>query len=194
MQRNTILIEDDRQKVGKHVEKNRYWYDEGRRVYRCRLPFGDYALVRETDLRIRGLLKININLPFGQLSFSPQIIVDTKQNIAELATDLINDHARFKRECVAAQDAGVLLVILVENREGVENLSDLHNWLEPIAAYKKRKGKARRIGSTLAKQCNTMHERYGVCFSFCKPEKSGARVIEILERGEEWIMKNKQEA
>ena len=110
--------------------------------------------------------------------------MDTKKDIIELGVDVKADHARFKRECIRARDMGTLLVILVENTDGVRNLADLEKWTEPDESFdrRNRSGKAvRYTGRSIAKACQTMHDAYGVMFGFCEPHEAGERIIAILD-------------
>ena len=154
------LLEDSRQQKGKHELKAAYFEQTGEVVIRNALPVGDYQR-------------------------PAKVAVDTKKDINELAADLHRDHKRFRNECIRAQELGTQFVILVENEDGVTCLADLAEWVEPESSFKvrNRKGGAhRRMGSRLAKECETMHERYGVMFGFCHPLDSGAKIIEILDR------------
>lgn len=152
-----VLIEDTRNKPGKHAGKNEAWKADGVAVVRSKLPWGDYCLV-------------------------PPVAVDTKMDIQELHADITQQHDRFKRECVGAREAGCQLVILVENRDGIRCLADLAAWSESEYSFKRRKRAQRPIdGGRLAKACATMSERYGVRFEFCKPTDAAARILEILE-------------
>ena len=87
-----IIIEDTRQKDGKHQQKHIGFEDLGVELLRCKLPFGDYAL-------------------------PPSVSVDTKENLEEIAGNLcgsMKERDRFIRECKAAAAAGCQLVIMVE--------------------------------------------------------------------------------
>lgn len=156
------IIEDTRNKANKHKLKNDYFAACGDHVTRCKLPFGDYALMLTRS-------------------------VDTKENIYELAQDINNDHARFKAEIVGAMNAGCKLYILTENTDDVNTLADLKVWLESFEHYKLRLAKnpkAKRInGETLAKACETMAKRYGVQFLFCSPEQSAPLIRKLLKEG-----------
>ena len=116
--------------------------------------------------------------------------VDTKADIYELASNLKQQHERFRRECVRASEAGYQLIVLVENVDKVSNLYDLADWIEPMDHFMARKRKSggrvkvRFTGTSLYKACKTMTERYGVRFAFCPPEGAGIRVIELLKEGE----------
>ena len=73
------ILEDTRQKPGKHDVKAKAFQDAGMDVYRCKLPFGDYAPV-------------------------PPVSIDTKRNIDEIAGNICGkEHARFIREYKAAR-------------------------------------------------------------------------------------------
>ena len=69
----------------------------------------------------------------------PQIIVDRKQNIAELAKNCTADHERFRRELERAQKANTTLVGLVEQNRykdrdkwiHIETIEDLMLWESP---------------------------------------------------------------
>lgn len=154
------LIIDSRQKPGHHNAKHRHFEESGETTVVCALPVGDYQR-------------------------AAACAVDTKKDIIELASDIKQQHARFRRECERAQALGTQLVILVENEDGVRSLHDLAAWTEPDKSWErrmKRGAKMRYDGEQLAKACRTMHERYGVLFGFCSPDESGARVLELLER------------
>lgn len=146
-----IIIEDSRQKKGMHEIKHSHFEKMGVRIIRNMLPFGDYAL-------------------------PPSISVDTKADMAEIASNIGTDHKRFKNECVAARDAGCKLIILIENTEGITCVDEVHEWINPEVIYRPKA----ITGERLEKAMKTMSERYGVQFEFCTPEDSAERIIELL--------------
>lgn len=156
-----VLLEDTRNRESKHSAKHAWWGEAGVRVVRSKLAWGDYCL-------------------------PPVVSVDTKQDIYELAQNIDQGHARFRAECTGARDAGCQLVVLVENDDGVESLSQLSSWSEDAKHFEmrvRRSGNrnARRIsGERLAKACLTMQRKYGVRFEFCRKEDAAKRVVEIL--------------
>lgn len=145
------IIEDTRQKSGMHELKHQHFEEMGVELVRNMLPFGDYAL-------------------------PPSISVDTKADMAEIASNIGSDHKRFKRECIAARDAGCQLIILVENTDGIACVNDVHKWVNPELIYRPRA----ITGDRLQKAMLTMNERYGVRFEFCTPEESAKRIMELL--------------
>lgn len=157
------IIEDSRQKLGQHEQKHADFERMSIGLVRSKLHAGDYA-------------------------YPPKCAVDTKQDIYELAMDIKNQHARFRAECVAAQEAGTQLIVLTENMDGIATINDLTRWVEPWAHYQMRQRKNRKSlrwsGKTLAKACITMSKKYGVAFRFCTPYEAASKIKEYLDWGE----------
>lgn len=169
-----ILLEDTRQQAQKHAAKHKWFAANDIELRRCRLYVGDYTL------------------PTNQF-----ICVDTKKDIQELIGDVCGkQHERFRNECLRAQEAGIKLIVLVEDDGGyidkkqtiynkpVRSVNDLFSWKNP-RAFIWRKGKqlypSATKGATLAKVLITMNQKYGVEFHFCSKEGSAKRIIDILE-------------
>lgn len=152
------LIRDTRQQRGKHEAKHR-WFDE------------------------HGVVSVSSGLYVGDYMVMGDVSVDTKRDLEELCQCLDADHVRFRNEMVRARDAGVRLVILTENEDGVTDLESLALWVEPYDEFVRRNGSGkarRRYGKRFAQACRTMTERYGAEFQFCTPAEAGRRVCEIL--------------
>lgn len=146
------IIEDTRQKPKHHKVKHTHLEEMGVNVLRCALPFGDY-------------------------SFTPLISVDTKENIEEVAANLVGDHVRFRNECMKAKLAGCHLYILIETTTGIKDIDGLLAWVNPRAKYSDKAV----TGDKLAKIMKTMQIRYGVTFMFCDPEESAGMILKILQ-------------
>ena len=148
----TVIIEDSRQKRGKHEEKRQYFLDQGHIVVRQQMKWGDYGLY-------------------------PNVVVDTKQDITEIAQNLCgnaSERNRFTEEMKGAKLAGIKLVFLIETNL-VEKISDLYD-----VKMKLHSGKVVR-GEQLATAMSICEARYGCRFEFCSPNEAGHRIIEILE-------------
>lgn len=145
------IIEDSRQKRGMHELKHSHFDNMGVRIVRNMLPFGDYMIC-------------------------PSISVDTKADMAEIASNIGSDHKRFKNECIAAKEAGCQLIILVENDDDIRCVDDVHKWINPEVIYRPRA----ITGERLEKAMKTMNARYGVRFEFCKPEEAAGRIMKLL--------------
>lgn len=173
------IYEDSRQQSGKHEIKHGWWEAHGVSITRRKLDFGDY------------------------MAEGSNVSVDTKRSIDEIAQNINGkSHDRFKRECQRAQAAGYRLVVLVENRDGVRDYDGLRKWTNThcIRCGKRprecdprdmstkciRHGTRKPIqGPRLVKAMQTMGERYGVEFRFCKPSESARIVCELLGVGYE---------
>ena len=164
-----VIQSDTRQKLKHHEAKERYFIEQGYTIVKSKMLVGDYCIPSRTN-----------------------ICVDTKANIGELYSNLIQDHERFRAECQYAQDCGIKLVILVENDQDIRTIDDVKRWKNPrMFAYYKKRGSFMRRGLKpppppasnvqLVKIMWSMQKKYGVEFQFCAPEDAGRRVIEILE-------------
>lgn len=168
----TLMI-DTRQQVGKHTIKDKYFESVGVPIVRSKLPVGDYGCMQNMS-----------------------VVVDTKKDIQELVSDICGkQHERFRRELELAQDNGIKLYVIVENRgkyidkkqtvytPTIKSLDELNKWENP-RLFISRNGKqlfpTATRGITLQKACHTMQEKYGVTFLFCTPEESGKKILDIL--------------
>lgn len=147
------IQEDTRQKVGEHEIKHQWFSENGVGIVRCKLPFGDYAPI-------------------------PPVSIDTKRNMDEIAQNICGkEHRRFINECKAARAAGCALIILVENDLGITDLSQVHTWINPRNIYSDKCVQ----GDRLQKAMETISERYGVRFMFCRPEESAQIILETIK-------------
>lgn len=192
------IYEDEAQKIGKHVTKNVYWQNKGVLVERVPLPVGDYILANEkTEDLVARKTKRGVNIKKMDFLGTYNVCVDTKKDIQELVGDICGkDHERFRDECILAQNNGIKLYIVVENEfewldkkhtiynKVIRSIDDLFGWKNK-RAFVFYKGKQKypncTKGSTLAKACLTMQNKYGVEFIFCHKQESGAKVIELLQ-------------
>ena len=151
------LVEDTRNQIGKH--KNIHWYCEqqGIKIVRSKLLVGDYMLTGDGT---------------GGIS------VDSKSGVPELASDVFQQHERFRRELIRAQECGIKLIILTE-----ETLPGgrLDNWKSPLDRNGQPKYKFDPV--ILRKAMITMQEKYGCIFRFCDGRSTG-RVLLAYLKGE----------
>jgi len=156
-----IILADTRQQDKKHKAKEKWFAENGIEVRRTKLYCGDYCLPADQS-----------------------VCIDTKRNIQELVGDVCGkDHERFRAELIRAQEAGIHLIILVENEDGITQLSELHKWVNPRLWIRKGGKQAypnATRGVTLMKCCYTMQKKYGCEFLFCEPYIAGERIIELL--------------
>lgn len=151
-----MILCDTRQQIGKHKNIDSYFEKTGISSERCALYVGDYVIANEQKRA-----------------------VDTKQDVMELAKDIMSeDHDRFKRECIRAMEAGIQLLVLVEE---VLPSGGLSAWQSPSDS----KGKAltRIKGESLRRAMLTMTAKYGVKFRFCDARQTGRLIVEYLAEG-----------
>ena len=90
-----------------------------------------YELARvQRQLERLGVKTINSKLYVGdyQSLDNPRLVVDRKKDLLELCGNVCQQHDRFRRELVRAQDAGIRIIILCEHGEDVRSLEDVYFW------------------------------------------------------------------
>lgn len=165
-----VLLEDTRNPESKHRNVHEWAKREGVDIIRTKLLVGDYTLPTDQS-----------------------VCVDTKGGLQEVYSNLIHEHERFRRELELAVQAGVKLIVLVE--EGGMELADVAKWKNPRrerwfrihAAHKAGKllkvpiSKVPPIASDrLMQMMETMAERYGCEWRFCGKDRTGAVIWELL--------------
>ena len=122
---------------------------------------------------------------------NPRLIIDRKQNLSELCSNVCQDHDRFRRELILAQKNEIQLVFLVEHGKGIENLQDVIWWDNP-RRFKRIKNKSgtwedvetkAMQGEVLYKILCTQERKYGCRFLFCDKKNTGKEIIRILRDG-----------
>lgn len=127
--------------------------NQGIKHFVSKLPVGDY-----------------INLD------NPKIAIDRKQSLAEVAVNVGQDHARFKRELERAQEYGIHLIFLVEHGGQIKTLEDVQSWNNP----RLKEHPLALTGPRLYKIMLTMQNKYGIEWMFCDKRATGKRIIELL--------------
>lgn len=119
---------------------------------------------------------------------NPRVIVDRKQNLTEICSNVCQDHDRFRRELILAKENGIQLIILCEHGKDIQSLEDVIFWKNPRSEKRKKiDGKWQTVqtkainGEVLFKILTTIQEKYGVQFEFCEKCDTGKRIIDLLE-------------
>lgn len=101
-----VLLEDTRNKIGKHKNIHAYCNRHNIEIVRQCLSVGDYML------------------PDGNIS------VDTKSTLEEISQNLMNhsDSSRFWNEIRRSKELGIKLIIIVEAGPAVKNINDIARW------------------------------------------------------------------
>lgn len=156
-----ILLEDTRNQPGKHKNIHAYCEQAGIEIIRTKLLVGDYQLTGAGEIGISGM---------------GGIIADTKASVAEIASNIFQEHDRFRRECETAQKCQIQLIVLIE--EALPG-GRLDNWRSPMG----RDGLPRYKFDPhkLRKAMLTMQDKYNVKFRFCDGRSTGRVLLEYLK-------------
>ena len=107
---------------------------------------------------------------------NPDVIVDRKQNLLEVASNVVQGRARFLREVERCNRAGCHLIVLVEHGNRVKTLEDVIAWKNP----RLRESPLAVSGERLFRIMHAMANHYGFEWQFCNKQSTGRRIIEIL--------------
>ena len=168
-----VLLEDTRNPVEKHKNVHRWAEANGVTIIRTKLLVGDYTLPTDQS-----------------------VCVDTKSGMQEVYSNVVQEHERFRRELELALQAGVKLIVLVEEGD-IEELSGVIHWKNPRrerwfrinAAHKAGKLKNVKLSKVpplssdrLFQMMQTMAERYQCEWKFCGKDRTGAVIWELLNQ------------
>ena len=148
------IVVDTREKPRAIVRIMKTFDMEGIEVVRRALPFGDYC---DPD--------------------HPWIVIDRKQNLLEVAGNLVQQRARFLREVERANRAGTKLIVLVEHSNRIKSLEDVIKWNNP----RLKVSPLAVDGPRLFRIMHAMGNRFGFEWAFCDKVHTGRRIIELLE-------------
>ena len=110
---------------------------------------------------------------------NPSLIIDRKQNVAELAKNCTADHERFRAELERAKEVDAHIVILVEQniykdrRDWIylHDISDLMRWSSPHTQV---------TGEKVFRVLSSWCAKYPVSVQFCDKRTTGRKIVEIL--------------
>jgi hypothetical protein len=121
---------------------------------------------------------------------NPRLVIDRKLDLNEVCGNVCQQHERFRRELVRAQEQGIQIIILVEE-PNITNLVDVWFWENPRKKaykwvmkdghpWKQECQKPPLQGHQLYKSLVTIQERYGVRIEFCDKKSTGKKIVELL--------------
>ena len=167
-----VLLEDTRNPEAKHRNVHEWAERTGVTIIRTKLLVGDYTLPTDQS-----------------------VCVDTKSGMQEVYSNVVQEHERFRRELELALQAGVKLIVLVEEGDDIPDLAAVVHWKNPRrerwfrvnAAHKAGKLKNVKLSKVpplssdrLFQMMQTMAERYGCEWHFCGKDRTGAVIWELL--------------
>ncbi len=135
------------------------------------------------DFDKTGINHFVSKLPVGDyMSFdNPRLVIDRKQSLQELCSNVCQQHKRFRAELIRAQEIGIHVVLLCEHGGRIRSLEDVKAWVNP----RLKTSPMAVSGERLYKILSTMQKTYGVEIEFCRKQDTGKRIIEILGEGRE---------
>ena len=150
------LLVDTREHPKAIVRILKQFEDAGIKYERTKLLFGDYYDYNR-----------------------PHIVIDRKQNIAELAKNCTREHERFRAELERAKAAGAQLVILVEQNRykdrdewiQVNDIGDLMLWSSPHTAIR---------GEKVFRVLSSWINKYNISVKFCDKRVTGKEILKII--------------
>lgn len=123
---------------------------------------------------------------------NPTIIIDRKQNLTEIQGNITQQHLRFRAEIMKAQENGIKLIVLIEESQ-IKTLEDVRDkYINPrmkqwSMARKRALNKGLEFkqrpplsGKQIYEILNTMEQKYGCKFMFCRKEEMAKKIIELL--------------
>lgn len=110
---------------------------------------------------------------------NPRLVIDRKQNLLEICSNVCQQHERFRNELVRANQAGIKLILLCEHGKNIKTLEDVIWWENP----RLKKSPKATTGEQLYKSLCTIRDRYNVDIVFCTKQETGKKIIELLGSG-----------
>jgi hypothetical protein len=122
---------------------------------------------------------------------NPRLVVDRKKDLLELCGNVTQQHERFVAELQRGIKAGIKIVILCENGDGIRSLEDVWFWRNPrldIMDWKVINNRPVQVpkyprattGQQLYKSLNTIVKEYNTAVMFCDKSETGAMISKIL--------------
>ena len=147
-----IILQDTREKVGHKNHILKYFEKHNIQVVRQKLNVGDYC--------IKG---------------KDNVVIDLKQNILEIASNMFCDKVRFEKECIRAKNKNILLIFLIEEKFDKDKLL---KWKAPLNVKHKRFLNVH--GWQIFNEIKRYIVLFGVKFRCCHKNSTGKTIVDIL--------------
>ena len=138
------------------------------------------AIVRIlTEFSRQGVKVVSRALNFADYwnPANPKVIIDRKQNLQEVAGNVVQGRKRLVREIERCNRAGCHLIFLVEHGGRIHKLEDVICWKNPRMS----ESPYAVSGERLFKIMKAMESYYGIEWKFCSKGQTGKKIIELLE-------------
>lgn len=105
----------------------------------------------------------------------PLVIIDRKQNIAEIARNATSDHKRMKRELERLDEMGAKMHFLIEqdriDGKPISGLEDIMLWEPKFGAI---------IGERVYRILRAWQHKHNVEYVFCSKRNTGKEILRLL--------------
>ena len=130
------------------------------------------------DFDEAGIKYVTNKLPVGDYMSmdNARLVIDRKQSLLEICSNVVQDHDRFKRELILAKNLGQKVIILCEHGGKIRCLDDVIGWTNPRLSVSPLAVSGERLYRILVQ----LRKTYGVEFLFCSKQNTGKRIIELL--------------
>lgn len=109
---------------------------------------------------------------------NPLVIIDRKQNIAEIAQNATSGHDRFKRELMRLDEMGAKMYILIEqdkiDGKKIESIEDIMMWSPKFGEVE---------GMRIYRILDAWQHKHNVEFKFCSKRNTGKEIVRLLGEG-----------
>ena len=132
-----------------------------------------------TEFSRQGVTVVRRKLNFADY-WNPEnknVIIDRKQNLQEVAQNVIQGRKRFVREIERCNRAGCHMIVLVEHGGKIRSMEDVMQWKNP----RLRESPYAVSGERLYKIMHMMASYYNFEWQFCDKVHTGKKIIELLE-------------
>lgn len=108
---------------------------------------------------------------------NPLLIIDRKQNIAEIAQNATSGHSRLKRELERLDEMGGRMIFLIEqntiNQKPITCLEDIQFWKPKFGTIN---------GLQIYRVLSAWKHKHNIDFVFCAKKDTGKEIIRLLTR------------
>lgn len=106
---------------------------------------------------------------------NPLVLIDRKQNIAEIAQNATSGHKRFKNELLRLDSIGGKMYILIEqdkiDGKPIKGLEDIILWAPKYGDI---------MGDRIYRVLKSWQNKHNIEYVFCAKRNTGKKIIELL--------------
>ena len=140
-------------------------------------PRAIVRILAEFDRRGVEYVRRKLNFAdYADLDRLPGPVIDRKQNLNEVASNVTVDRKRFVREIERCNASGCRMIVLVEHSNRIRRLEDVIGWKNP----RLKESPYAVSGERLYKIMKAMEGYYGIRWEFCNKQSTGRKIIELL--------------